>query len=232
MEANTADTWRMEKLTDPDGTFREAAFDALVAFARKRSGGTALLGSSVELASAAYRKSLIGRSFPSFWMEVPLAGEPGFDLHVYYDRGQVLPGERFGADAGLGMQGLFDWYFGIETGGVGVGFAHDLRDGSGVVGAYVNFQHTPLDDLRGFFASLGADGSYECAGRLLSRLPRGWHPWYLGLFPGRVDAGVRVGAFVSREQQAIYADDPRSIANDLSRASRPWRRCRSRSSCS
>ncbi len=193
MKADATDLSAIEELTDPDGTFRETAFDALVGFARERSGGTALLGDSAELASAAYRKSLIGRSFPSFWMEVPLAGEPGFDLHVYYDRGQVPPGERFGVGAGFGMQGLFDWYFGIETGGVGVGFAHDLRDGIGAVGAYVNFQQAPLDDPRGFFASLGADGSYEQAERLLSRLPRGWRPWYLGLFPGRPGAGVRGG---------------------------------------
>lgn len=208
----------MVLLDDPDGAYRMAAFGALVGLARKHSGDSALLGDTTERALVAYQGSLIGRSFPSFWMEAPLAGDPGFDLHVYYDRGQVLPGERFGPKAGFGMQGLFDWYFGTETGGVGVGFAHDLRDGCGSVGAYVNFQGNPLSNARGFFASLGADGSYEHAERLLARLPHAWHPWYLGLFPGREDVGVRVGAFVSRNRQAAYATDPRLLADDLSQA--------------
>lgn len=208
----------MVSLDDPDGAFREAAFGALVGLAQKHAGSSVFLGDTAEEALVAYRQSLIGRSFPSFWMEAPLAGEPGFDLHVYYNRGQVLPGERFGPGVGFGMQGLFDWYFGTETGGVGVGFAHDLRDGSGSVGAYVNFLDKPLSDIRGFFASLGVDGSYECAERLLTRLPRAWHPWYLGLFPGREDSGVRVGAFVSREREAEYANNPHALADDLSRA--------------
>lgn len=206
-----------QKLIDSDCAFREAAFAALVGLARKHSGGPALLGNTAELAAVAYRRSLVGRSFPSFWMEAPLAGEPGFDLHVYYDCGQVLPGERFESGAGFGMQSLFDWFFGTETGGVGVGFAHDLRDGSGSVGAYVNFQGSPLVDAHGFFSSLGATESHARAKRLLARMPHEWHPWYLGLFPDRQDAGVRVGAFVSKERQAAYAADSRTLASDLAR---------------
>lgn len=209
-----------ERLLRFDGglALREVAFNALVGLAAKRSSGTALLGDTAGLASIAYRKSLIGRSYPSFWMEAPLKGEPGFDLHVYYDRGQVLPGERFAPGAGFGMQDLFDWYFGTETGGVGVGFAHDLRDGRNSVGAYVNFNRRPLANRRGFFASLGAQDACDYAESLVERLPESWNPWYLGLFPNREGAGVRVGAFVSKVRQEAYANDPRALATDLSQA--------------
>ena len=205
----------LEELADPGGAFREVAFGALVGLAAKHSGGTALLGDTAVLAAEAYRKSLIGRAFPSFWMEVPLSGNPGFDLHVYYDRGKVLPGERFASGCGFGMQALFDWFFGVETGGVGVGFAHDLRDGSDAVGAYVNFYRKPLVDERGFFASFGAAEAYDHVAKLLSRLPSSWGAWYFGIFPDRPGAGVRVGLIVSAERQAAYAADTRAIADDL-----------------
>ena len=192
---------------------REFAFATHVALCAKRAA--VLFGSESDLARETFKKSLIGKAFPSFWLEAPLVGEPGFDLHVYYDRNQVQPDERFAEGAGFGMQALFDWYFGAETGGVGVGFAHDLRDGRPVTGAYVNFNSQPLNDVRGFFDTLGSPELCEPAIALMARLPKSWHPWYLGLFPGRRDAGVRVGSFVPRVRQAKYARNAREIADDL-----------------
>lgn len=216
-EAHAGILSNLREATIPDDAFRVVAFETVVSTIARHTGGDAFLGSTTALAVEAFRKSLIGRRFPNFWMEVPLCGNPGFDLHVYYDRGQVDPGERFEPGCGFDMQALFDWFFGVETGGIGVGFAHDLRDGSGAVGAYVNFNHRPLDEKRGFLSSLGADKSYGCVSELLNRLPESWHPWYLGLFPGRLGAGVRVGAFVSSERQSAYATDPHALADDLCR---------------
>ena len=142
-------------------------------------------------------------------------GEPGFDLHVYYDRGQVRPGERFAEGCGFGMQGLFDWYFGSDVGGVGVGFAHDLCDGAMATGAYVNFNNHPLADTRGFFASLGAPWAHARAEALLARIPTDWHPWYLGLFPNREGSPVRLGSFVGKASQLAYAHDPNALRADL-----------------
>ena len=200
-----------------DERFTTLAFRTAVALVARR-GGAGFLGGDAGLAADVFRRSLIGDGWPGFWLEVPLLGEPGFDLHVYYDRGKVRPGERFGKGCGFGMQALFDWYFSNETGGVGVGFAHDLRGGQVATGAYVNFNGRPLDDTRGFFAALGAEDVHEGAAALLDRLPGGWHPWYLGLFPARPNSGVRVGAFVPRERQAAYARDPQVLARDLDQA--------------
>ena len=196
---------------------RELAFEALCKLAA-RNGGERLFGSASALVAETFRKSLIGAAFPSFWMEAPLAGEPGFDLHVYYDRGQLRGDERFAEGSGFGMQGLFDWFFGDDVGGIGVGFAHDLRGGAVATGAYVNFNARPLADARGFFSALGVPEVGERADALLAALPEGWRPWYLGYFPGRGDDLVRVGAFVQPERQRAYADDARVLAGDLSRA--------------
>lgn len=196
------------------GDPRVDAFASLVGYVVRCGDG--LLGNNeLDLAEDTYRRSLIGRSYPSFWLEAPLVGDPGFDLHVYYDRGQVRPGERFEDGAGFGMQALFDWYFGRETGGIGVGFAHDLREGSMTTGAYVNFNRCRLDDARGFFGAIGVPEGHDHSEALLERLPESWNPWYMGLFPGRAGTGVRLGSFVGRERQAVYAHDVRELVADL-----------------
>lgn len=114
------------------------AFEGTLRLVARRVGAD-FLGDGIGRALEIFQRSLIGSDYPSFWLEVPLAGEPGFDLHVYYDRGRVHPRDRFEEGNGFGMQSLFDWYFGVETGGVGVGFAHDLRSSPVRTGAYVNF---------------------------------------------------------------------------------------------
>lgn len=193
---------------------QEMAFEAVSGLVAKRSGA-GFLGGDIDLASQIFRRSLIGDAFPSFWLEVPLFGESGFDLHVYYDRGQVRPNERFAEGRGFGMQALFDWYFGTETGGVGVGFAHDLRGGRAATGAYVNFNKRPLADAPGFFRALDAEDEYAHVAALLGRLSKEWHPWYVGLFPERPDAGVRVGSFVLCGRQMDYVSDPGALVRDL-----------------
>ena len=205
----------MEEMDDVSGMLRETAFGALVKLAYRLGGEDALLGNSIELATRAYRKSLFGHAFPHFWMEIPLFGPPGFDLHVYYDRRQVSPNNSFAPNDGFGMQGLFDWYFGKEKGGVGVGFAHDLRGGQILTGAYVNFNHSPLHDMPGFFASVGAQDRLSYTEALLARLPSAWLPWYVGLFPERLGSGVRVGSFVTTERQRAYASNQDALVADL-----------------
>lgn len=207
----------LRELEGADDATRLLAFGATVGLVVQH-GGRELLGSVTERAVDAYGASLIGHAFPSFWLEAPLAGEPGFDLHVYYDRPQLRPGERFAAGHGFGMQALFDWFFGVERGGVGVGFAHDLRGAARETGAYVNFGGHPLADPQGFFAAMGAPELLEPTTQLLARLPHAWHPWYFGLFPARTHAGARVGSFVTARRQASYARDPATLAADLAQA--------------
>jgi len=199
--------------------WREATFRTVLGLASKHGGGAAFFGDLESLAAEAYRKSLVGRAFPSFWLEVPLVGAPGFDLHVYYDRGDVLPDDRFEHGRGFGMQALFDWYFGSDVGGVGVGFAHDLREGAAYsTGVYVNFNKHPLTDRSAFLRALDAEDAIGHTEALLDRLPKWWYTWYLGSFPRRAGSPTRVGAFVSRDRQAAYAADKTLLARDLDQA--------------
>lgn len=154
--------------------------------------------------------------------------------YVGFTQGEV---EALAARPGMDMAELRRWYDGYELPWLdpAAGVRAKIRCyapfsvmsacENGCVGPYWTDSETfkslrlyrkPLSNAQGFFASLGADGSCECAERLVARLPHTWHPWYLGLFPEREGAGVRVGAFVSKGRQAAYANDPRTLADDLS----------------
>ena len=196
---------------------RTVAFEAIYQLAAERAGGV-LLADISKKAKDTFRKSLIGEAYPLFGFEVPLLGKAGFDLHVYYDRGQIRPDERFAEGCGFGMQEFFDWFFGDDVGGVGIGFAHDLQGSTLATGVYINFNHKPLRDLRGFFTSIGRHVAYEWTQELMDHIPEGWRPWYIGSFSGRTGVPVRVGSFVDAARQKLYAASSRVIADDLAHA--------------
>ena len=97
--------------------------------AAQRSAGPQLLGNDLQVAREILRRNLLGDRFPGFWMETPLLGAPGFDFHVSYDRPDLPVGVRFSQGDGFGHQRLVDWFVSEETGGVGLGFAHDILTG-------------------------------------------------------------------------------------------------------
>ena len=193
---------------------RTVAFETIYQLAAERAG-SGLLADISEKAKDIFRKSLIGEAYPLFGFEVPLLGKAGFDLHVYYDQGQIRPDEGFTDGCGFGMQDFFDWFFGNEVGGVGIGFAHDLQGSTLATGVYVNINHKPLRDLHGFFTSIGRPAAYEWTQELMDHIPDGWRPWYIGSFFGRTGAPVRVGSFVDEARQKLYAASSRAIAEDL-----------------
>ncbi len=147
--------------------------------AAQRSAGPQLLGNDLQVAREILRRNLLGDRFPGFWMETPLLGAPGFDFHVSYDRPDLPVGVRFSQGDGFGHQRLVDWFVSEETGGVGLGFAHDILTGpDGGCAVYANVNHRPLDSNAGFFAAAGHPELAPGVAALLDRLPEGFRCWY------------------------------------------------------
>ena len=195
---------------------RLSIYDAIYLLSAEGPVEEALYGSCAALAHTAFERSLIGDEFPIIWFEVPLTGEPRFDLHVAISRTALKSGVSFLPGAGSGYDELFRWYAEEEVGGAGLAFAFDVSEGRiDQPAVHVNVNNAPLDDVHRFFDLAAGEGAAERFAGFVARLPRGWNVWYTGVHPGRPGAPVRVDCFVNKECQSLYLEDLALFEADL-----------------
>ncbi len=184
------------------------AFDALYAIASGDGRGEALFGNSIELARPAYERTLIGSGYPSAYLEFPLMGEPCFDLLSVH--GYVEPGSRFAPGAGFGYQGMLDWFAGISKPDASVSCGIELDTSAGETeraGVYLQ-QRMRHQLVAPFLESVGEAGRTQAYLDVLARMPRGWPPSYVGLFPGRAGTPMRIGGYMDADELARCAENP------------------------
>lgn len=192
-------------------------FDALYCIAAGGGRGEALFGDSITLARPAYERTLIGNGYPTAYLEFPLLGDPGFDLLSVY--GSVAAGARFAPGAGFGRQDLFDWFgsLQIDDGTVSCGLELDTSAGeTDRVGVYLQQrQHTEL--VEPFLASIKEAGRARSYLDVLERMPKGWPPAYVGLFPGRPGTPLRIGGYMSKPDLRRCIADPAHLGKRFRR---------------
>ena len=182
----------------------------------QKATGPQLLGTNLMAARVALRNNLLGEVYPGFWLETPLFGEPGFDFHVSYDRPDLAPDALGAALPGFEHQRLVDWFMDEETGGVGLGFAHDILTGpAGGTAVYVNTNHRPLASNAGFFAAAGHRELAPAVESFLCQLPESFRVWYLGVFAQREGSPARVGCFLPDEVRLLCQKSPAQFAREL-----------------
>ena len=195
---------------------RLSIYDAMYALAADDGREQELFGSCAPLAREAFRRSLVKEGFPLVWFEVPLAGEPRFDLHVALSREMLREGARFLTGAGNGHGALFRWYAEEEAGGSGLAFAYDLEEGRiDNPAVHVNVNNAPLGDMGRFFELAAGEGAAMRYVGFESRLPKGWRVWYAGVHPARPGSPVRVDCFVDAPLKRAYASDASLLERDL-----------------
>ena len=193
------------------------AFDALYTIASDGGREEALFGNSIELARGAYERTLIGDGYPSAYLEFPLLGEPCFDLLSVH--GEVSPEAQFAPDAGFGYQAMFDWYSGVraEDDNLSCGIELDTSVGETErAGVYLQYRKRP-ELVVPFLESVGEGTRADSYLITLDRMPEGWPPAYVGLFPGRSGTPLRIGGYLGPEVQAACAADPAFLANQFDR---------------
>lgn len=187
-------------------------FDALYSIAAGDGRGEALFGNSFGIARGAYERTLIGEGYPGAYIEFPLLGSPGFDLLSVHDA--VRPGSRFAPGAGFGYQAMFDWFSGICDRGVNASCGIELDTSVGETeraGVYLQYRkHTDL--IAPFLESIGEEARTESFLAVANRMPEGWPPAYVGLFPGRAGTPLRIGGYLGDSIQKACADDPALLA--------------------
>lgn len=184
------------------------AFDALYTIAAGGGREEALFGDSYDLARPVYERTLIGDGYPTAYLEFPLLGEPCFDLLSVH--GSVEPGSRFAPGAGFGCQAMLDWFAGVCQRHEPLGCGIELDTSVGETeraGVYLQ-QRAHHELVRPFLESVGEAGRARDYLDVLGRMPEGWPPAYVGLFPGRPGTPMRIGGYMSRAELARCADDP------------------------
>jgi hypothetical protein len=180
-------------------------YDIVYALAARSGRQEKLFGSCAPLAHEAFERSCAGPSFPEVWFELPLAGEPWFDLHVLTARETLEPGMRFEAERTGGYPELFEWFAGAPDARQ-LALSYDVRSGdidNPAVQLLVRDEraHEPFLELA------GGKGAVESFRSFLQRIPEGWFACYTGIFPGREGAAVRVECIPSEELKRAYALD-------------------------
>lgn len=187
-------------------------FDALYLIAAKDGRGEALFGNSFDIARSVYGRTLIGNDYPDAYLEFPLLGPPCFDLLSVHNT--VQPGSKFAPGAGFGYQAMFDWFAGVCATGVNASCGIELDTSAGETeraGVYLQYRkHQNL--IAPFLESIGEGARAESFLAVADRMPEGWPPAYVGLFPGRAGTPMRIGGYLAGDIQKACAKDPALLA--------------------
>jgi hypothetical protein len=198
---------KRRQLRDPYGRTRSLLFGAAIDRLYDRAGKDEVLGRSMTMAEEAYRTSLVADVQPGSWLEVPLVGEPGYDINVFYRSGQLVPGDRFVFGEGFGYQPVMDWLARVKPGKFGVGIAHDLQGPTPGHGVYVNPNGIGVTQRNGFFEALDEAGAGARSAAIVARQPAQWETMEEGVFASRPERPARIASRVGDALQKAYASD-------------------------
>lgn len=183
------------------------AFEAMYSIAAADGRGEALFGNGIETARGVYERTLIGSGYPSAYLEFPLMGEPGFDILSVHS--EVERGAAFAPGAGFGRQAMLDWFSGVcGDDSVSCGIELDTSAGEAeAAGVYLQFRDR-AELIAPFLESIGESARLAGYMDALGRMPGGWPPAYVGLFPARPGTPLRIGGYMDDRIRRACAADP------------------------
>lgn len=201
----------------------EEIFDMLFSRTVSGEGKKRLFG---ELAEEENRtllhEKLCGRSFSMLFLECPLSGKVGFDLHIVHSGEAIRRGIPF-AENVYGDHGqLFTWFAEEDRGADGLDVVYDLREGLYTPPmVYLKSSGEATEICEGFFRHVGSE---EAAARFhgkQAQLPSGWNTWYTGVHTGRKGKPLRIGSLLSDDLKSRYAGNIIAFEEDLGKIGFP-----------
>lgn len=203
---------------------RVMVYDMIYALTARDGREKILFGNSAAAGHEAFARSITGEVFPEMWFELPLLGEPWFDVHVpaeYYDvagKQVSYPGqggvyakalEWFAAQPEHTVRQLFLSYD-SSTGDLDHPAVQLLLNGPGTSVPHAFLEAVDRADLCDAYSTF------------VGRLPSSWYACYVGVFPARVgregSPWLRIECLVvSEERKRVYAEDAEALRKDLER---------------
>ena len=190
-------------------------YDIIYSLAAREGREDALFGDNASLAHEAFVRSAPCDTFPELWFELPLIGEPWFDLHVLTERESLKPGMAFSAEQTGGNPDVFDW-FSRQSDVRQLALSWDIGSrGATSPAVQLLMRRRNLAESSAFFEAVGRAEAVEGYRTFVGRLPKGWFACYAGTFPHRPGAPIRVECIPTFDQQQAYAQDASLLENDL-----------------
>ena len=197
---------------------RMMIYNIIYALTAKDGRESVLFGDCSPYAREAFARSLAGRGFPELWFEIPLAGDPWFDLHALTSCEDVDSGMAFSDEVCGGLPEAFAWF--AAQGDDVRQLALSWDTGSGDCSSPAVQLLVPGSDTRvtcGFLEAAGRSDAMSAYCAFRERLPEGWFACYAGVFPARPGHNLRVECIPDRDLQQAYADDGDLLAADFRR---------------
>ena len=190
-----------------------------ILYALAASGGRekTLFGGCAPAARKAFARSCAGTAFPEIWFEIPLLGEPRFDLHALTSREALDPETEFPPDAAGGFPDVFRWFARQGENVRQLALSWDLKPGKDQSAA-IQLLVADKDPhtVSGFLKSAGREDAIERYEAFSRRRPKEWFTCYYGIFPERPGSGLRVECIPVQSLQEAYAKDPELLRRHLS----------------
>ena len=183
-------------------------YSIIYALAAKDGREQKLFGQCSPLALEAFKRSCPCEAFPELWFEVPLAGEPWFDLHVLTARESLAPDMEFTAERTGGCPEAFRWFARQPHGVRQLALSYDVGSGSiddPAVQLLVSGEGKNV--VCGFLEAAGKADAIDAYCAFIDRLPQSWFACYTGVFPTRPGLFLRVECIPDPSLQRAYAED-------------------------
>ena len=197
---------------------QQRLFGILYALAARDGRQDALFGQNPSAAFEAFAHSTACETFPEVWFEVPLKGDPWFDLHLLVSKEALSADMVFAAESTGGFPEAFGWFAGQE-GVRQLALSWDVGGGeAGVPAVQVLVSGQDPEVSCSFLRALGRDDLQGAYRTFVQRIPDSWFACYTGAFPSRAHDFVRVECIVNEQLQRAYAQDGSLIEAHLRQA--------------
>ena len=180
---------------------RVLLYDMIYALTAREGREAMLFGSGATCAHEAFSRSVAGERFPELWFELPLLGEPGFDLHALVSAGDLDAGAEDG-------NGALTWFAAQKRDVRQLALSWDC--GAGVLSepaVQLLMERDNADVTCAFLEAAGRGDATDAYRGFAARLPGKWFACYTGVFPQRREPYLRVECIPASSLQEAYAKD-------------------------
>lgn len=175
----------------------------------------ALFGTCAPAAEEAFSRSCPTDDVPELWFELPLLGDPWFDLHALTNRDSVDPSTAFTSQTTGGYPEVFRWF--AQAHGVRhLALSWDVSSGREEGPAIQLLQWNGDSDAAcSFLEAAGRPDAVPSYRTFTNSMPGGWFACYAGVFPQRPGHNLRVECIPHRGLQRAYSEDADLIEEHL-----------------